>query len=170
MYEINVSEINANEINVSEIILVGEEMEDIIEVRKLLYKIVALVKQTIIKPKGHMNITATQGMMIHMVGKNNQMKVSELSEALGLSNSTVSGIIDRLEKQNILERIRSEEDRRVVYVKLHPEFKNSACDNFKAQEDFLDNILHKASEEELEKIVETIGILERLLNEAKNKV
>lgn len=145
-------------------------MEDIIEVRKLLNKIVTLVKQTMIKPKGHMDITATQGMMIHMVGKNKKMKVSELSEALGLSNSTVSGIIDRLEKQQILERVRSEEDRRVVYVKFSEEFQKNSCNHFKDQEDFLVSILQKASVEELKKIVETMGILERLLNEAKNKV
>ena len=51
------------------------------------------------------------------------MKITEFSNQLCLSNSTVSGIIDRLEKQEMVVRERSEEDKRVVYVSISPNLK-----------------------------------------------
>ncbi|UJF36231.1 MarR family winged helix-turn-helix transcriptional regulator [Paenibacillus hexagrammi] len=43
-------------------------------------------------------------------------KLSELSKAVQLSNSTVSGIVDRLERDGLIERKRDEEDRRIVWI------------------------------------------------------
>ncbi|MBN9166488.1 MAG: MarR family transcriptional regulator, partial [Myxococcales bacterium] len=42
----------------------------------------------------------------------------ELSERIRAQNSTVTGIIDRMERENLVSRERSKEDRRVVYIKL----------------------------------------------------
>ena len=46
------------------------------------------------------------------------MSLSELSERIRAQNSTVTGIIDRMERENLVSRERSKEDRRVVYIKL----------------------------------------------------
>ena len=54
-----------------------------------------------------MNLTGPQGMMMGILSHDGEMKISDLSEKIGLSNSTVSGIIDRLEKQGLVERTRS---------------------------------------------------------------
>ncbi|HOO74724.1 MAG TPA: MarR family transcriptional regulator [Tepiditoga sp.] len=107
-------------------------------------------------------VTAPQGMIIGNLQRYGQMKISEISEKMALSNSTVSGIIDRLEKQNITERIRSENDRRVVYVKLTEDFrKNSKCSHLEFEKKF-EEILNKATDDELEKIREAFEILNRL--------
>jgi DNA-binding MarR family transcriptional regulator len=42
--------------------------------------------------------------------------LSDLAKALELSNSTVSGIIDRMEKQGLVERKRDDKDRRIVWI------------------------------------------------------
>ena len=42
--------------------------------------------------------------------------ISALAERTGSANSTVSGIVDRLEKLGLARRQRSETDRRVIYV------------------------------------------------------
>ena len=44
------------------------------------------------------------------------MPISALAERTGSANSTVSGIVDRLEKLELARRERSETDRRVIYV------------------------------------------------------
>lgn len=62
-------------------------------------------------------------MVLYTLGKHGSMKLSDISEKLSISNSTISGIVDRLEKQKYVERIRSKEDRRVIYV--------SPCENSK---------------------------------------
>ena len=46
------------------------------------------------------------------------LSLSELSERIRAQNSTVTGIIDRMERENLVVRARSTEDRRVVHIRL----------------------------------------------------
>lgn len=47
-----------------------------------------------------------------------RITIGDLSDRMHLHISTVSGILDRLEKGKLLTRERSEEDRRTVYLKV----------------------------------------------------
>ena len=140
-----------------------------ISVVKTLKGIMQTIKQSMEHHFRDMNITAPQGMLIGILSKNGKMKVSNLSEELGLSNSTVSGIIDRLEKQGLVERIRSEEDRRVVYVNLTPQSKAGAEERFRCIERKLEEMMNHASTEELDKILEGLAVLEEVLKRQNNK-
>jgi DNA-binding MarR family transcriptional regulator len=46
------------------------------------------------------------------------LSLSELSGRIRAQNSTVTGIIDRMEREGLVTRERSKEDRRVVYIRL----------------------------------------------------
>jgi len=46
------------------------------------------------------------------------ISLSELSDRIRAQNSTVTGIIDRMEREGLVARLRSTEDRRVVYIRL----------------------------------------------------
>lgn len=61
------------------------------------------------------NLTAPQVLVLRCIKGQPQM-VSQISERIRLSNSTVSGIIDRLEKMGYVKRIRDPKDRRIVWV------------------------------------------------------
>lgn len=43
-------------------------------------------------------------------------KLGDLAKSVQLSNSTVSGIVDRLERNGMVQRNRDEQDRRVVWI------------------------------------------------------
>ena len=115
-----------------------------------------------------LNLTAPQGMLIGILVQNGQMKISDLSEKMALSNSTVSGIIDRLEKNKFVVRKRSEEDRRVVMVDVTESFRKEAEKRFKTVEDTLSSILKLATPEEEEKVLIGLDILDKLLNRVKD--
>lgn len=115
------------------------------------------------------NLTAPQGMLMGILAKHGKMKVSDLSEELGLSNSTVSGIIDRLEKQGLVERTRSEEDRRVVYVSVTEETKKNTEKHFKCVEREFETMVSEATPEELDEILNGLAVLERVLHRKKEK-
>ncbi len=51
-----------------------------------------------------------------VLGEEDPVPISTLAERTGSANSTVSGIVDRLEKLGLAKRQRSELDRRVIYV------------------------------------------------------
>ena len=65
---------------------------------------------------GRMDLTFPQAMVLTVLGEDGPVPISALAERTGSANSTVSGIVDRLEKLGLAKRQRSETDRRVIYV------------------------------------------------------
>ncbi len=115
------------------------------------------------------HLTAPQAMVIGNLIHKGPMKVSDLSKAVMLSNSTVSGIIDRLEKQSIVMRNRSTEDRRVVLIDITPEFRETAHQKFRAQEEHFAEIFKQASPEEAEKILTGFKTFNKVMRRHRNQ-
>jgi DNA-binding MarR family transcriptional regulator len=64
------------------------------------------------------NLTGPQLTVIKMLEGIGDLSLSELSEKIRAQNSTVTGIIDRMEREDLVVRTRSTEDRRVVHIRL----------------------------------------------------
>jgi MarR family transcriptional regulator, organic hydroperoxide resistance regulator len=144
-----------------------EMQSDNVVLTKLFREIMFLFKQNMSKVFEDCGITAPQGMVIGSLSKFGKMKISDLSIKLGFTNSTISGIIDRLEKQRMVERERSEDDKRVVYVKITPEFQERHQDFHKILEENITNIINRGTTEEVVKITEGLNILKKLLEAGK---
>ena len=145
-----------------------DKLNDNVEVARLFLNVVGLFKHKIFKIFEDTGITALQGMTMGVLNREKRMKMTELSTKLNLPNSTVSGIVDKLEKQGIVERERSIEDRRVVYVNISPKFNEMHGDIHKLIQENTANIMKKGTPEEISKIVEGLNTLKRLLGEQKN--
>jgi len=141
-----------------------EEINRSLEVSKLLKEIMSLIKHNMHKGFEDIGITAPQGMVIGILSKFGKMKISELSSKLGLSTSTVSGIIDRLEKQEMVERERSSEDKRVVYVNLCKKFEDMHRDFHKQVEENIQKMINKGTPEDIDRIMDGFNTLKRLLS------
>lgn len=64
------------------------------------------------------SLTGPQLTVVKMLETMGDLSLSELSDAIRAQNSTVTGIVDRMEREEIVERVRSTEDRRVVRIHL----------------------------------------------------
>ena len=64
------------------------------------------------------DLTGPQLTVVKLLEAFGDLSLSELSDKIRAQNSTVTGIIDRMERENLVTRERSKEDRRVVYIKL----------------------------------------------------
>lgn len=64
------------------------------------------------------DLTGPQLTVVKLLEQFGDLSLSELSDRIRAQNSTVTGIIDRMERENLVTRERSKEDRRVVYIKL----------------------------------------------------
>lgn len=141
-------------------------MEDITNGVKVV-RVLKKLKNIIKKNMGHcfkkLNLTGPQGMLVGTLAHHGEMKISDLSDMLGLSNSTVSGIIDRLENQGLVERVRSKEDRRVVYVNVTPKFRKESRENFEEINKIFDTMMDKATPEEMQAILKGLETLEKLI-------
>ena len=140
-----------------------EELSKSIQVIRTLKQVMISMKKNIQSQYKAMNITGPQGMVVGTLAHCGEMKISDISAKLNLSNSTVSGILDRLEKQGIVERIRDKEDRRVVNVRVTPEFKKIADRHLKDAEKNIELKMMEATPEELDKVLEGLNILKKML-------
>ncbi|HBM80019.1 MAG TPA: MarR family transcriptional regulator, partial [Clostridiaceae bacterium] len=110
------------------------------------------------------NLTGPQGMLILILAHYGKMKISDLSERLTLSNSTVSGIVDRLEKQGLVERIRSKDDRRVIYVNITSESRKKVEKHHKEIEKRFNSMIQNAAPDEIDKIITGLITLKRVFD------
>jgi len=141
-----------------------DTINESIQVARLFQDVMHLFKHNMKKFLGDAGISAPQGMVIGLLSKNKKMKITELSSKLCLSNSTVSGIIDRLEAQEMVVRERSKEDKRVVYVSISPNFEYMHKVFHKQMEKNVQNIISQGNPEELQKISEGLIALKKLLS------
>ena len=63
-------------------------------------------------------LTGPQLTVIKLLESFGDLSLSSLSERIRAQNSTVTGIIDRMEREGLVKRERSTSDRRVVYIRL----------------------------------------------------
>ncbi|WKV10297.1 MarR family transcriptional regulator [Thermoanaerobacterium sp. CMT5567-10] len=143
------------------------EFNERIDVLKTLKFIMNMIHKSMEDEFRELNITGPQGMIIGILMRHKKMKISDLSEKMGLTSSTVSGIIDRLEKQGMVKRERSSDDRRVVYVSIDEEFREKSKEVFKKIEDKFRDMMNKATKEEHDEIVKGLNTLKRLIESNK---
>lgn len=71
-------------------------------------------------------VTLTQCAVIGEVGQAGRLTMNQLSERMSLARSTMTRVVDTLVRKGVLERVRDEQDRRVVGVQLTAEGKELA--------------------------------------------
>jgi len=116
---------------------------------------------------GKLNLTFPQALVLNVLLEEAPLPISLLAERTGSANSTVSGIVDRLEKLDMVRRERSEEDRRVIYVNLTEKcrsMRESASADVKG---YFSVLMDKLSEEEKESILKNLVLLDRVLEQAE---
>jgi DNA-binding MarR family transcriptional regulator len=143
------------------------ELEKGYEVIKRIKRLKEGMHGNIEKNFREMKLTGPQGMVVGILFKSGSLKIGEIASQMELSMSTVSGIIDRLERSGIITRTKSEEDGRVILVKLTDDFRQKSAVKFKRIEEQWSEKLNQASEEEFNAIINGLDILEKLLMETK---
>ena len=143
-------------------------MNDSTKIMELLKEVNSLMDKGLKKYFSNYGITVTQLAVVNILAKRETVKLNELSEELKITPTAVSLIIDRLEALEVVERVRSKVDKRVVYAKL--------CDKFKAAHGNLDNnvnsflalLLRTKNEGEIQKILDGLEILKNLLESSED--
>ena len=115
---------------------------------------------------GRLNLTFPQALVLNVLLEEAPIPISLLAERTGSANSTVSGIVDRLEKIDMVRRERSDDDRRVIYVNLTEKcraMQESASADVKG---YFSVLLDKLTEEEKDSICRSLQSLNRALEQA----
>ncbi len=106
-------------------------------------------------------ITVPQLLCLQEVYDHGPISIGALTKIVFLNNSTVTGIVDRLEKQDLVKRTRISQDRRQVHVEITHEGTRFIQ---KAPEPLQKRFLEQLQELDEEKITLILWVLEMLVD------
>lgn len=90
-------------------------IEDVLTALRRVIRATDLHSKFLAKTTG---LTAPQIMLLHAIRDKGQATIGELAKDISLSQATVTTILDRLEKRNLVYRKRSASDKRKVHAHL----------------------------------------------------
>ena len=96
----------------------SEKSEQVAEIVDNLRRVFQVVNEQSKKAERETGLTGPQLWAIKTIAQQAPIMVSELARLMYLHPATVVGILDRLAARNLVARVRSTEDRRVVRVEL----------------------------------------------------
>jgi DNA-binding MarR family transcriptional regulator len=96
----------------------AKRTEIVAEIIDNLRRVFQVVNEQSKKAERETGLTGPQLWAIKTISQESPIMVSEIARRMYLHPATVVGILDRLEKQGLVLRVRSTEDRRVVKVEL----------------------------------------------------
>lgn len=73
--------------------------------------------------KDNFKISELEMEILQYVALNGRRKMKDIGEAFNIKLSTLTSIVDKIERQKFVKRINSKEDRRAVYLDLTPKGK-----------------------------------------------
>lgn len=114
-----------------------------------------------------LDLTFPQALVLTVLGEEGAMPISRLARQTGSANSTVSGIVDRLEKLKLVERVRSEEDRRVIYVALTERYRTIQEKKEPSVSAYLAGLLRDVPDEDMNGICAALDKLDAALEQAE---
>ncbi len=112
---------------------------------------------------GKMNLTFPQALALSVLGTEGPMPISKLAERTGNANSTISGIMDRLERLGLAKRTRSELDHRVIYVEATEKYQELRGKAETGVNEYFGGLLNALEPEERQDIVRALELLDRTL-------
>lgn len=109
----------------------------------------------IIKQKGremlsNYTITPPQFIALQWLFEDGDMTIGELSSKMYLACSTTTDLVDRMEKNLLVERVKNPNDRRVVRIHLLDEGKRIIDEVIKKRQVYLEEVLVDFSSEEIQ--------------------
>jgi len=108
-------------------------------------------------------ITSPQLICLLTLRDDGPLTTSALAKLIHLSNSTVVGILDRLEKRGLISRERGREDRRLVLVSITREGEDLVNKAPSPLQDQLATALHHLSDEEQADIASALDRVVKLM-------
>ena len=96
------------------------------------------------------DLTPIQYAVLYCLWENDRRSPKEIAERLKLENSTISGILERMEKKDLIKRSISKEDRRFIQVLVTEKGASLENDVLSAVEEVNEEVMSVFSESECE--------------------
>jgi MarR family transcriptional regulator, organic hydroperoxide resistance regulator len=138
--------------------------ESIAILEKELRYISHLIKQKGREILSNYTITPPQFVALQWLHESGDMTIGDLSTKMYLAFSTTTDLVDRMEKNELVQRVRDENDRRVVRIHLLPEGERVIQEVIIKRQDYLrDLTTDEFNAEELEQLLKNLKKLHLLM-------
>ncbi len=135
-------------------------------VQRLIYRLVREYELCDRRCLTQHGVTASQGYALLAVPEQSSASMNELSQAMGLANSTMTRMVDHLVRKGLAYRRPDGEDRRVVRVGLTTRGGEVRRTLEKAKQDLLREVLSEIREDERSTILYSLDKLAALMGKA----
>jgi len=143
----------------TEYISTSHDPERVAFIEKELRYIAGIVKQKGREMLNNYTITPPQFVALQWLFEHGDMTIGDLSNKMYLAFSTTTDLVDRMENNNLVVRIRDEKDRRVVRIHLLEEGERIIAEVIKKRQDYLANILSSFDQQEAKNLADLLNKL-----------
>ncbi|MBU5255377.1 MarR family winged helix-turn-helix transcriptional regulator [Tissierella praeacuta] len=126
--------------------------ENVANIEKHLRKVDYIIRRKGREILSDFNITVPQFSALQILINYGDMTIGELSQKMALACSTITDLIDRMEKSDLVIRKKDEKDKRVVRVEVLPKGYDILEKVLKKRIDFLTGKLSDFSDEDKDKL------------------
>lgn len=135
------------------------EAEQVARIEKSLRMIAYIVKQKGREILNEFPITPPQFVALQWLNEYGDMTIGELSAKMYLACSTTTDLVDRMEKNELVERVKDANDRRVVRIHLLNKGKEIIEEVIHQRRLYLEGILNNFSENDVNLLDKNIQLL-----------
>lgn len=138
--------------------------QDVHEIEYLLRQVALAVKKRGRQILGRFEITPPQFDALLVVSRHPGLTMGELCNRLYLASSTVTDLVDRMEKAGLVTRERDANDRRVVRLRPTERGQELIQEVLRARRAYLAGVLEQIDREERARLVTALQHLHRLMS------
>ncbi|SFB16696.1 MULTISPECIES: MarR family winged helix-turn-helix transcriptional regulator [unclassified Bacillus (in: firmicutes)] len=126
------------------------DMTVVANIEKELRYISGIIKQKGREILSNYTITPPQFVALQWLFEDGDMTIGELSNKMFLACSTTTDLVDRMEKNELVMRVKDPNDRRVVRIHLLSEGERIIEEVIKKRQGYLNEVLTNFSDEEIQ--------------------
>ena len=141
------------------------DIEQIALLEKELRHIAALIKQKGREILSNYTITPPQFIALQWLHELGDMTIGDLSNKMYLAFSTTTDLVDRMEKSELVQRIRDTQDRRVVRIHLLKEGERIIEEVIEHRQNYLTDIVKDFQGEEVQSLSILLSKLYKEMNQ-----
>jgi len=145
---------------------VNEEFDaQVVQIEELLRHVTVIIKKRGRDILSDFAITNPQFNALLVLDNHPDITMGELCDRLYLACSTATDLIDRMEKNGLLERRRDVDDRRVIRLRPTPKAKEVIDRVIQARRRYVKSILTKLEKKDIETLARSLQQLHSLMTE-----
>lgn len=141
------------------------DMSYVDDLERLLRTVSSIIKRRGRDILADFDITPPQFNALLILRNEGKLTIGELGEKMYLACSTATDLIDRMERNGLVERLRDSSDRRVIRLQVKDKGTEMHEAVMSARKRYLSDVLEKISAEETKVMIQGMKHLEQLMTD-----